>query len=285
MPRSFRLVLAAAFCIAGSFCSPAEALAVSDNGFQVSPTSINTTIAVGDRTGEAVTLHNHSSEAILVKAHISDEGGGGGPLVILEPQQVSLDPGGSATVIIRVQIPDDLEVGNRHLSVLFDAASRSERDVAIIGQVGVALSLDVIHPVADVRWSLPHLIDSSDVVTFSMEGRNSGNFTTALSGTADISGLLGAGNRLQTGSAQIAVGETAKLQAVWDEAPLFDISRVTLDISSGIGVPVENKTIVLIFPWKLTTMLLLMATVAAAGAWWQPELAKVLSPNGRRMDS
>ncbi|MEK6537358.1 MAG: hypothetical protein AABZ63_07720, partial [Actinomycetota bacterium] len=45
------------------------ARAARDVGFQVSPTSINTTIAVGDETNETITLRNSSTDEVVVKAH------------------------------------------------------------------------------------------------------------------------------------------------------------------------------------------------------------------------
>lgn len=115
-----------------------------------------------------------------------------------------------------------------------------------------------------------------------MEGRNTGNFTTKLQGDARIAGIVWGDVDLQAASGLLEVGETASLQAVWDETPLFAIKRVTLDLSSGIGAPVEQKAFLVIFPWKLTLMLVLMAAIAASGAGFQPKLAKVFSENGRR---
>lgn len=186
--------------------------------------------------------------------------------------------------MIRIHVPDEARTGHRLSSVLFDAASSTVRDVSIVGQVGVALGMDVIRPVSDVTWSFPRIVDSTDPVVFRMECRNTGNFTTQLEGTVDISGMFEGDNRLQAASDPIAIGETASLQVIWDETPLFAIKRVTLGISSGIGAPVEQKAFLIVFPWKLTLMLALIASIAAAGARFTPFLAKVLNRNGRRVE-
>lgn len=248
-----------------------------DVGFQISPTSINTTIAVGDDTNETITLQNSSTEEVVVKAHMDASGNPAEPIISLEPDQLSLKPGESAQVVVRLQIPDEMQPGHRLTSVLFDATATSERDVSIVGQVGVVFNIEVIRPVADVSWSLPHLVDSSDHVVFGMEGRNSGNFTTKLQSDARITGIVWGDVDLQVSSAPLPVGETASLQADWDEAPLFAVKRVTLDLSSGIGAPVEHKALLVIFPWKLTLMLALMSAIAAVGARFQPKIAKVFS--------
>ncbi|MBI5871138.1 MAG: hypothetical protein HZB44_09370 [Actinobacteria bacterium] len=258
--------------------------AAPDVGFNISPTSINSTIAVGDQTDETVTLQNSSSDEIVVKAHVSASGDRAEPEISLEPGEVILPPGGFARVVVHIRVPEDAQPGRRLSSVLFDAASASTRDVSIVGQVGVAISTEVIHPVSDVSWSFPRIVDSMDQVTFWMEGRNTGNFTTRLEGTAIISGIFEGNNSLLAASDPVAVGESASLQAVWDEVPLFAIKKVKLDLSSGVGSPVERQAYILIFPWKLLLMLALMAAIAAVGARFQPSLAKVFSRNGRKVD-
>ena len=60
------------------------------------------------------------------------------------------------------------------------------------------------------------------------------------------------------------------------------MKRATLDLSSGVGAPVEKKATLMIFPWKLSLMLILIAAVAVAGARYQPIIANVFSSNGRR---
>jgi hypothetical protein len=261
-----------------------SAYGATDVGFRISPTSINSTIAVGDETNETVTLKNFSTDEIVVNVHAGADVTPAEPIISLEPDQVSLKPGESGKVVVRVKVPDDAQPGQWQSSVFFDAGSSAERDVSIVGQVGVVLSIEVIRPVTDVSWSFPRIIDSTDKVVFRMEGRNSGNFTTKLEGDARLAGIVRGDVDLQAASGPIAVGESASLQAVWDETPLFAIKKVTLDLSSGIGAPVEQKAFLVIFPWKLTLMLVLIAAIAATGAGFQSKLAKVFSGKGRRED-
>ena len=250
--------------------------------FSVSPDTIDRTIAVGDETRETVTLHNLSTVEIVVKAHSGPRDSEEAPGISLEPGQISLKPGESAPVIIRVAIPDNAQPGRQLSSVSFEAASSAGRDVAIVGQVGVALDTQIIRPVADVNWSFPRIIDSTDQAVIGMEGRNAGNFTTRLEGKAKITGIFGDDISLIAVSAPVKVGESVFLQAVWDETPTFSMKRATLDLSSGIGAPVEKKATLMIFPWKLSLMLILIAAVAVAGARYQPRIANVFSSNGRR---
>lgn len=257
--------------------------ATPDVGFRVSPTSIDSTIAVGDQTSESITLENFFTDEIIVKAHVSANTDESEPSISLEPSEVSLKPGGSAKVVIHINVPENAQTGQHVSTVFFEAASSSTKDVSIVSRVGVALSIDVIRPVSDVTWSYPHIVDSADTVVFRMEGRNAGNFTTRLAGTVDISGIFG-NDSLQVSSDPIAIGETASLQVVWDEAPLFAVNRVTLDLSSGIGAPVEKKTFLIIFPWKLTLLLAFIVTIVAAGVRFRPFLANVFSRIGRRGD-
>jgi len=261
-----------------------SSLAASDVGFRVSPTSINSTIAVGDRNSEVVILQNSSSEEIVVRSHVHFAGAQDSVEIVPEPAEVSLQPGGSAQVVIHIGVSDEAQPGQQAATVSFDAASSSTRDVSIVGEVGVAIGVEIIRPVSDVTWSFPRFVDSSERVIFQAKGRNTGNFTTRLEGSADISGMFEGNNSLTAASGPISIGESADLQAVWDETPLFAIKRVTLDLSSGIGAPVEQKAFIIVFPWKLTLMLFLILAVSAAGGLLQPFLAKVFSSNGRRGD-
>lgn len=271
------LVLSTAILFLGS-----TAIAASpDVGFRVSPTSIDSTIAVGDQTSESITLENFSTDEIIVKAHVSANTDESESAISLEPNEVSLKSGGFAKVVIHINVPENAQTGQHVSAVFFEAASSSTKDVSIVSRVGVALGIDVIRPVSDVTWSYPHIVDSADTVVFRMEGRNAGNFTTRLAGNVDISGIFG-NDSLQVLSDPIAIGETASLQAVWDEAPLFAVKRVTLDLSSGIGAPVEKKTFLIIFPWKLMLLLAFIVTIVAAGVRFQPFLANAFSRIGRR---
>ena len=183
-----KLIPALAFLGCVFILPAATASAAREVSIGVSPTSINSTIAIGDGTSESVTLQNLSADEIAVNIHPGAGGGPGEPAVVTDPGQISLRPGASAQVSIHITVPDDAPPGQWHGAVLFDAASAAERDVSIVGQVGVAVDLDLIRPVTEVSWNLPHLIDSSEPAVFGMAGRNTGNFTTALQGEADIRG-------------------------------------------------------------------------------------------------
>lgn len=231
-----------------------------------------------------VILQNSSTDEIVVKGHASSNINQAEPVISIEPSEVSLKPGATTQVVIHINVPDDVQTGHRLSAVLFDAASSGAREVSIVGQVGVAIGVDVIRPVSDVSWSIPRIVDSTDSVVFQMAGRNTGNFTTRLIGTAVISGIFGEGNaRLQAASDPVAIGETATLQAIWEDAPLFAIKKVTLGLSSGIGAPIERKVYILIFPWKLILTLSSLLAVAALGVSFRPRLAKVFSRNWRKV--
>jgi len=268
-------------CFTAILLLEAATSAASEVGFMVSPTSVNSTIAVGDETNESITLQNLSTEEIVVNAHVSANGDNGEPVISVEPTEVSLKPGGSAQVVIHVDVPADAQTGKRVSAVLFDAVSSNVSDVSIVGRVAVALTIDVIIPVSDVTWSYPHIIDSTDPVVFQMEGRNTGNFTTRLEGKVDISGLF-SNRTLKATSDPVVIGETTQLQVIWDETPLLAIKRVTLDLGSGIGAPVEQRAFLIIFPWKLTLILMLIVVIAVAGARFQPFFPNVFSRKGRR---
>lgn len=261
----------------------AAASAGQDVGFRISPTSIDSKIAVGDQTREVVTLQNTSAEEIVIKAHVSPGDDLDALQISLEPGEVSLKPGGSAQVIIHISTDPDAQPGHRVSTVLFDASPASTSDVSIVGQVGVAVGAEVIQPVSDVTWSFPRVIDSMDQVVFQMAGRNSGNSTTRLVGKAVITGLFGGDDSLIATSDPVEVGESASLQAIWSDIPLFAIKKLTLDLGSGVGVPVERQTYLLIFPWKLALLLTSILAIAAVGARFQPFLAKVFSRNGRKV--
>lgn len=266
--------------LAGFLMPASRAAAASGLGFRVSPTYVNPTIAVGDETREAVTLQNSSAYQIIVNSQIGPSGDPGAT-ISLDREQVSLKPGESAVVYITINVPENAPAGRRQQTILFDAASSSGNDVAIVGRVGMELDLNVIHPVADVRWSFPHIIDSSEEVVFDASGRNSGNFTTRLEEKVDLTGLTGRDTNLAGASDPLPVGQTATVRALWDEAPLFSVQRGVLGLGSGVGTPVKATAFFIIFPWKLSLMLALMAATAATGARFQPIIAKVLAPNGR----
>ncbi|MHB8858927.1 MAG: COG1470 family protein [Thermoleophilia bacterium] len=258
----------------------APAAAASDLGFRVSPTYISPTIAVGDETREAVTLQNSSAYQIMVKSRIgfADEPAAA---ISLDREEVSLKPGESTVVYISIKVPEDAPSGSRRQTILFDTASSSGADLAVVGRVGMELDLSIIHPVEDVRWSFPHIIDSTEEVSFEASGRNAGNFTTRLASRVDLTSLFATGATLSSASDPLPVGQTAVVKAVWEEAPVFSAERAELELGSGVGAPVRSSTFLIVFPWKLSLMLALMAATAAAGARFQPIIAKVLAPNGR----
>ena len=279
-----RVLTAAIIFLALLLTAAMPASANPDVGFRVTPTSIESTIAAGDNTSEIVTLTNFSVNEVVVRTHLTTDGGSAEPGISIEPGMLSLKPGESARVTVHIDVPAVAQTGKRLSSVLFDAKSSSEKDVSIVGQVAVVLSINVIHPVSDVTWSFPRIVDSTDALVFRMEGRNTGNFTTKLVGDARLKGIVRGDVDLQASSEPITIGESTTLQAVWDETPLFAIKRATLDLSSGIGAPVRTEATIFIFPWKLMLMGLFIAVLAFAGARLQPFAVKVYQANWRRTD-
>lgn len=264
---------------------PVERLsAAPDIGFRVSPTYINPTVAAGDDTRETVTLQNISGDQIVVHANTGSDPDQAHMTVSMDSEQVSLNPGESSDVSIIIKVQDETPSGRYQQQILFDASPSSGRDVAIIGRVAMGLDVSVIHPVDNVSWSFPRLVDSSEQVSFIAQGQNMGNYTTSLIEKIELSGILGAKVDLRAASEPVAIGETAHLQAIWDEAPLFSIKKTTLSVGSGVGAPVKDSAFLVVFPWKLSLMILMMAAIAAAGARFQPFFAKVFAANGRKPD-
>lgn len=262
--------------------------------FRVSPTYINPTVAAGDNTRETVKLQNLSGDEIVVHANTnsdpgqasagSDPGQAAHMSVSIDAEQVSLKPDEASDVYITIKIQDDTPPGRYRQQIFFEAAPSAARDVAIAGRVAMGLEVTVIHPVENVSWSLPHLVDSSDQVSFIALGQNTGNFTTSLIEKVEISGLLGRKIDLLAASEPVAIGDTANLRAIWDEAPLFSIKKTTLSVGSGVGAPIKTGAFLVVFPWKLSLMILMMTAIAAAGARYQPFFTKVFAANGRKPD-
>ena len=65
-------------------------------GIRVSPTNINSTIAVGDETNEIVTLQNLSTAEIVVRNHVSPNGKAAEPEISVASEQVTLKLGDAA---------------------------------------------------------------------------------------------------------------------------------------------------------------------------------------------
>lgn len=275
------LLLASCLLLACFVLNVPQAFAATGLGFRVSPTYINPTIAVGDETREAVTLQNSSKYQITVNARVgpSDQSKA---VITLDQEQVTLRPGDSAVVYVGILAPDDAVPGNWQQTILFDAAHTAGADVSIVGRVSMMLDLTVINSVEDVKWSFPRLVDSTEEVSFDASGRNAGNFTTRLEEKVDLAGPVTGDINLVSKSDPITVGESAKLQAVWTESPLFSVKRATLTIGSGVGKPIRSEALIVVFPWKLSLMLGLMVLTAATGAWFQRFFAKVLADNGRK---
>lgn len=249
--------------------TPLLASARNGVGISVSPTHISPTIAVGDETSEAVTLINSSTNRVSVRSHpdFDNSGLAETPSVWVEPGEVSLDPSRPVTVTVRVSVSPATKPGQYQKFVSFDIQPSAEGNVAIVGEIGITLDINVIQPIEEANFSLPHLVDTGQPVVFSMSGRNSGNFPTRLSGTVKVAGLLGNTVELQAQSQVVAIGEEAALAAVWDDPPLMGFKKVTLTISTGVGSPVEQQSFLIILPWKFLLVFISLLFTAGAGAF------------------
>ena len=279
-----RLALLFAAGLFLTFCprAPSPAQASQGVGFRVSPTYINPTIAIGDETSEAVTLQNSSDFQIVVHTAVgpSDESRA---VISLDQDQVTLKPGESRVIYVRISVPEEASPEKWQQTILFDEAPATGANVAIVGRVSTVLDLTVINPVGDTGFSFPRLIDSTEAAVFGATGRNTGNFTTRLKERIDLSGFLSGDTSLEAVSDPTGIGETADLQAIWSDSPIFSISRANLSVGSGVGNPARTSALVIVFPWKLTLMLGLISATALAGAFLEPETAKVFAAKWRRI--
>lgn len=195
--------------------------ALAESGIKVTPTHLSPTMAVGDETREVVTLQNLSGEETTLRAQV-DFGAGQSasmPDISLDPQEVRLGPGQSFPATISIRVPADMADGPRRVMVVFDAGPAAGGEVVIVGRVAVLVDINVIRPVKEVAWTIPHVIDSSAPASFSVQAINSGNFPTGLVENVELVGISGS-VKLQSQKKQVAVGDQVLLQAFWEESPL-----------------------------------------------------------------
>lgn len=248
--------------------------AAAAGAIKLSPTHINATIAAGDETVERIILDNASAESLVVNIRESGFSGadGAAPFIQVDPEQVTINAGDSTEVDVRIRVPDDAPAATHRSTVLFDAVVTGSGNVAVIGQVAVLVDVNVFIPVDSVSWSLPLLVDSTDTAIFHAEGRNSGKFPVRMKGSAIASGLFASDDSLTAESADVPVGGRAGLDMEWESASVFGLRAVTMRFGAGVGAPVEKKGLVLVFPWKLSLMVILILATAFAGARLLPHL-------------
>ncbi len=248
--------------LAGLILTILHPAAVSaEAAIQVTPAHLSLAMAAGDSTTETVTVRNLSNSPVTVKGNSAASAAQ--PAVTLDPDQVELAPDASATIRIGIQVRPETEPGNTHAAVGLVAVPGDSNEVAVIGQVEVGIDIEVFHPVDDVQWSWPRLIDSGDRAAFSVRGRNAGKAPARLTATINMRGLPFGGGELKMVSQDLAVGQEGEMETVWDDRPLFGLEWTTLTVSAGPGAPVEQKTLIIVFPWKLA---LAFACVTLTGA-------------------
>ncbi|MFA6001737.1 MAG: hypothetical protein WC828_06435 [Thermoleophilia bacterium] len=284
MSKSPTLALAIYIVIAGISAIASIAYAGPEVGLNVSPTHLAPVIPAGDTTSETVVLENSSTEEMIVSGNIDNSTLDSSDItqIRLDPEQISLKPGQTSAIELSINVPAGAEAGQRRSMILFDVRPASGRDVSIVGQVAVVLDIKTIHPVDDVHFTFPHIIDSTDAVTFTMQGRNAGNFPAGLQGKADIDGLFGKYLVVNAASENINIGQSAKMDSIWDKSPLFGVGKVTVKLSSGVGAPVEQSSWFLVFPWKICVMIIFIAGAGFAGAHSSPVFTKVFSLKRRK---
>ncbi|MHB1390159.1 MAG: hypothetical protein ACYCXF_02845 [Thermoleophilia bacterium] len=249
---------------------------LAESGIRVTPTHLSPTIAVGDETREVITLQNLSDRETILRSQVSIGAGESAvmPEVRIEPQEVTLGPGQSQPVTVSISVPADMTEGRRQATVIFDTGPAAGGDVAIVGRVAVLIDINVIRPVSDVTWNIPHFINSSDTATFAVQAVNSGNFPTQLVENVELAGITGSVN-LESRSRQVQVGERVNLETVWEETPLLAFKIATVSVGSSVGAPVHARTLFVIFPWKLSLALIVFVTIALIGVRISPFFAKV----------
>lgn len=287
------LTLAVAALAVCAAVSPAVAVSaqapssVSGNpgtSINVSPTHLAPVIALGDETREKITLVNTSTRDLRVRGHLGygAPSGEGGPQLTLEPDQVILKPGETATVALHITVPAEAVIGDRQDTARFDVSPAAGGNLSVVGQVAVVVATKVIRPVEDAYWSVPLLIDSTQPAALTIGGRNAGSFPAQLAAKVDLVGMFGQEETLHVVSESTAVGKNAEMQAIWDNQPFIGAGRATLSLSSGVGAPVEKTAYFIVLPWKVTSIALAILFAGFAGATLTPLFAKVFGVNWRK---
>ncbi len=287
-PRRISLLSAALAAVLAAFvfqgATADDAAAQGDMAIEISPTLVSPVMAVGDETREVITIRNSSTDEMLVSSRVqfADEEGPKVLKIEAQPQELTIPPGESAEVGLWIRVSPDAEVQARKATVLFLAEPLSERDVTIAGQVVVLVEANIIRPIDKASLSAPRFSDANGALLFTAEGRNNGNFPTRLESVVRITGPFSDDIVLSADSAELAVGETAVIELEWSNTPAFALRRVRHTLSSGIGVPVERTSVLVIVPWRLILMLCVIAAATAAGALLLPVFTNVFPPKGRK---
>ncbi|MCL6105816.1 MAG: hypothetical protein M1309_00455 [Actinobacteria bacterium] len=239
----------------------------SGMGISVAPGHIQVNIAPGDQTRESVTLTNTSGSQVMVDVrpqYSSDAGGG--LSISASPSEVTMKPGVAAAVTINIRVPPDAGTGERQDGVVFQIQPPRQGNISLAGRVEVVLDENIINFVDRVRWQVPHWLDAGEPARFSVSGRNSGYFPERLVATEEVDGIFGA-HLINEQSGQLAIGQSASMQATWHNPPFIGIKRVILKIGAGAGAPAETDTWLIIFPWRLSLALAGLAAATVAGFW------------------
>lgn len=253
------LAVIACFTFAAGFAVPAKA----QTGINVTPTRIDSTIAIGDETTEMIRLSNSSAGDIEVEARIEPPAPDrGAASIAVDPGKVLLRAGESTDMMVRIAVPADAAPESQEGAITFNVVAVSGAAVTIVGEVRTAVALNVIKPVSDAEFSYPLIAGGPGPLVFTMKGRNTSEFPARITGDVELKALLGEDVVLHRSSGQISNDETFEMQAVWEDPPLFGIRKMTIRLNSGVGVPETKTAYMLIFSWKLMLAIIFLAAAA-----------------------
>ncbi len=231
---------------------------------EVSPTQVTMVMAAGDETVEVVQLRNRSERVTHVTTLVEPGAEAQDLEVEVEPAEIKMAPGESAEAQIRVRAPAAADAGSRRFAVLFRAEPGTGGEVSVTGQVKVELEAQVIQPVAEAELAAPYLVDWGSSLRFMLSGRNRASYPLRFHGRVKFNGLFRE-QSFAADSETIGVGERGGVVIDWENPPAFAVGRVTMSLETGTGVPLEERHLLIIFPWRYTLLSLCLAAAAAAG--------------------
>lgn len=106
-------------------CLPAgtAAVAAAQTGITVTPTTVAVTIAAGDETRERISLTNSSAAEIRVETRVEEPAAGETAAAITPTlEQVTLQPGETVQLELRMHVPDLAPPGDQRGNITFEAA-------------------------------------------------------------------------------------------------------------------------------------------------------------------
>ncbi len=195
-----------------------------------------------------------------------------------------LDAGERHELAIAVDVPDDAEPGERYVSVLLSVPPPDTADgnVAVTHRIAARLYIQVpserIERVEVGELTGPRLVDGPAELELTVHNR--GNVHRQFARNTQLIATAN-GAEIPFPAFSVLGDSTRIVQTAWNDPPTFCWCNITVEIDDGQGNIASVSTVVIVFPWRLTIILLaLVAGLAMFRRGRQRARLARVSPSG-----